>query len=333
MITAFSTGLSRRPTKAVAPVIAVTESDILVEGSRLQAANASRQKAAATDVTRVKSIDSPRVARVCWRAFMGLSSPPMKKALISVVLAIVALIGVVGAEIVLALRRDYLPTEAPLEIGGVFGPPSAPKLEFVVLGDSTAAGVGAGSAARAYPTLLARRLAAGGRRVELTSFGVSGARAVDVLREQVPMAMNARPDLVFLAIGANDVIHLTPLEEIDEDLRAALDRLRSTGAVIVTAGVPDMRAAAFLEPLRSLAGWRGNRVSAVIYEAARASEVPAVRLAEQTAKYFVSEPDKSYSVDDFHPGPGGYERWADAIYPILERALATESAGAATGET
>jgi len=257
----------------------------------------------------------------------------MKKALISVVLAIVALIAVVGGEIVLALRRDYLPTGPALEIRGVFGSSSAPKLEFVVLGDSTAAGVGARSVAGAYPSLLARRLAAGGRRVELTGFGASGARAADVLREQVPMAMKARPDLVFVGIGANDVIHLTPLEELDEDLRAALDRLSSTGAVVVAAGVPDMRAAAFLEPLRTLVGWRGNRVSAVIYEAARASGVPAVRLAEQTAKYFVSEPDKSYSEDLFHPGPGGYERWADAIYPTLERALTIESTGAAQGGT
>lgn len=259
------------------------------------------------------------------RLHASIVGPPMRKALISVVLAAVALIAVVGAEVVVALRRDYLPTAPALEIGGGFGPPSAPKLEFVVLGDSTAAGVGAGTAARAYPTLLARRLASEGRRVELMGFGASGARVADVLREQVPMAMNARPDLVFVGIGANDVIHLTPLEEIDEDMRAALDRLRSTGAVIVAAGVPDMRAAAFLQPLRALAGWRGDRVSAVIYEAARASGVPAVRLAEQTGKYFASEPDKSYSEDDFHPGPGGYERWADAIYPALERALATES--------
>jgi len=48
MSTAFSTGLNSGPTKAVAPVMTVVESDIVIEGSPLQAANASRQKEATT---------------------------------------------------------------------------------------------------------------------------------------------------------------------------------------------------------------------------------------------------------------------------------------------
>src|SRR3712207_9035968 len=48
--------------------------------------------------------------------------------------------------VVLALRRDYLPTEPVLELDATFGPADGDPLSFVVLGDSTAAGGGAGGA-------------------------------------------------------------------------------------------------------------------------------------------------------------------------------------------
>jgi lysophospholipase L1-like esterase len=228
---------------------------------------------------------------------------------------------VVGVEIVIALRRDYLPTEPVLAIGGTFGDTEGEPLRFTVLGDSTGAGVGAGDAEHAYPTLLAERLAALGYRVDLTSHAVSGARVADVLNDQVPGAVKDQPDLVFVAIGANDVTHVTRLSEVREDMEAAIGKLQATGAAVVVAGAPDMRAAAFLEPLRSIAGWRGRQVAEAVADAARAAEVPVVPLAEKTAPFFVEDPDAAYSADQFHPGPAGYRRWADAIFPYLEDAL------------
>ena len=50
----------------------------------------------------------------------------------------------IGVEIVLAPEADYLPTDPALEIGGTFGESTDPEMTFAVLGDSTAAGVGAG---------------------------------------------------------------------------------------------------------------------------------------------------------------------------------------------
>jgi lysophospholipase L1-like esterase len=238
--------------------------------------------------------------------------------------AAVALVAIIGVEILLALRREYLPTEPAMELGGTFGSPDGRPLRFVVLGDSTAVGVGAGEPRRAYPTLLAQRLAARGRRVELTVFGASGARVEDVLTEQVPRAEQIAPDLVFVGIGANDAIHVTALDSIRGNISEAIQRLKSVGAAVVVAGAPDMRAAAWHEPLRSLAGWRGQQVADVIEAAARASEVDVVELAEKTGPFFAADPEAHYADDDFHPGPGGYRRWADAIYPQLERALAEE---------
>lgn len=246
----------------------------------------------------------------------------LKRAALATGLTVAALAAVLGVEIYLALNRDYLPTSPALEVGGAFGDSGDDELTFVVLGDSTAAGVGAETAAQAYPTLLAERLAADSRRVTLVAAGVSGARVADVLSEQVSVAIEARPDLIFVGIGANDVTHLTPLGDVERDMSAVLEALNSrTSAAIVVAGAPDMRAAAFLEPLRSLVGWRGRQVTSVIEAVARDAGAGVVPLAKRTARFFVDDPERHYSDDDFHPGPAGYARWADAILPELEAVL------------
>ncbi len=224
----------------------------------------------------------------------------------------------------LALNRQYLPTEPALELGGTFGPRDGSPLKFVVLGDSTAAGLGAGSAEDAYATVVAERLAEKGRRVELVALGISGARVATVLERQLPLAIDEDPDLVFVGIGANDVTHLTRLDDIERDMERMLDVLTRTGATVVVAGAPDMRAHAWHEPLRSLAGWRGRQVTDRIEGVARRRGLHVVELAEETGRLFTGRPEDFYSPDDFHPGPLGYRAWADAIYPVLEDALSGE---------
>ena len=225
-------------------------------------------------------------------------------------------------EIGLAYTRTYLPTTPSLELGGTFGPPGGRPLRFVVLGDSTAAGLGAGSAEHAYATVLSERLGDDGYRVELVAHGVSGARVKTVLEEQLPLALQSDPDLIFVGIGANDSTHLTSLSSVEHDMDELLERLEATGATIVVAGPPDMRAHAWKEPLRSIIGWRGHQVADRIEAVAQSHGHQVVQLAEKAAPYFAAHPDEAYGGDNFHPGPGGYRAWADAIYPVLVRALA-----------
>ena len=235
--------------------------------------------------------------------------------------ALAAVAILLGAEIGLAWNREYLPTTPPLELGGRFGSADGRPLRFVVLGDSTAAGLGASSSENAYATVLSRRLAADGYEVDMSAYGLSGARIDDLLREQVPLAVRDMPDLIFVGIGANDVTHLTSLDEVERQFTLVLDRLAESGAALAIAGPPDMRAAAWLEPLRSLAGWRGRQVAAAMREVAEPRGVPVVPLAELAGPYFASNPEDAFAEDDFHPGDGGYRAWSDAIYPVLLQAL------------
>jgi lysophospholipase L1-like esterase len=228
----------------------------------------------------------------------------------------------VGIEIVIALKREYLPTEPALKLDDTFGDPGDEAITLVVMGDSTAAGLGAGEPAHAYPQVIARRLASDGYRVDLRVFGLSGARVKDVLNEQLPKAVEVDPDYVFIAIGANDVTHLTSLGDLHSDMREILRKLDElTEAETVIAGAPDMRAPAFYEPLRSLAGWRGRQVADTIEEAGREEAVAVVELAKETGPRFGTDPDRFHSDDYFHPSADGYRLWADAIYPVLKKTV------------
>lgn len=245
----------------------------------------------------------------------------LRRLLRLVVVALVLLAVVLAGEVWLALRREYLPTDDPLELDGVFGSGDS-ELHLVVVGDSTGAGIGVEDPADAYPSLLATRLAAAtGRRVRLTVFALSGARVLDAVDRQAPAAAALDPDVVFVGIGANDVTHLTSLGDVRERMRDALGILGDTGATVVVAGPPDMRAPVWHQPLRYLAGVRGRQVADAIEEVARDAGFPVVELAEETGPFFGRDPDAHFSEDGFHPGPLGYRRWADAIAPVLLEAV------------
>ena len=81
-------------------------------------------------------------------------------------------------------------------------------LHYLALGDSAAQGVGASEVAKGYVSLLGQRLSEEtGRPVVVTNLSVTGAKAGDVVRDQLPqLAELPTPDLVTLDIGGNDVV-------------------------------------------------------------------------------------------------------------------------------
>lgn len=249
----------------------------------------------------------------------------IKRTLGALLFAAVSLVVAIGIEIFLAWRREYLPTEPAFTIGATAGPENAPPLRFVVLGDSTAAGLGASGPEHSYAAVLTQRLGELGWRVEMTGLGVSGARTADLLDDQLRRARELSPDLIFVGIGANDATHLTNLDNVRADAGELFAALKATGAELVVAGAPDMRADAFYEPLRSLAGWRGRQVTEAITEAAATLDVPVVPLANLTGPFFASQPEEAYGGDNFHPGDGGYRAWADAIFPYLRDVVGAPS--------
>ena len=200
-------------------------------------------------------------------------------------------------------------------------PISAQPLHYLVLGDSTAAGVG-GRYEEGIAVLTAARL--GERReVAMTNLAVSGARVRDVLREQLPRLDGARPELVLLSVGANDVTHLTPVRSMQRDLREVVRELRAVNpaVAIVITGSPDMGSPPRIPRLlRGIASWRTKQVNRMFRAEGEALGLTFAPIAEKTGPLF--RRDRSlFAADRFHPNERGYGTWVPVLNEALDEAL------------
>ena len=229
-----------------------------------------------------------------------------------------AVVALLMAEALMVLSREYVKDGTGRRISGQFGDSSLPPIHLAVLGDSTAIGLGA-EIEDSYPWRIAKRL---GEffSVRLVVLGTSGAKTSDVAKSQVQQAIEMNPDLVLIAIGANDATHVTMIKNVRDDMGGVLDRLKEAGIDAVVAGPPHMGTSrAFPQPLRALSGINGKRVAGAIREETLRRGLPFIDLSV-TAPAFKDEPQKHYSPDRFHPGPKGYEVWANAMFPAVRKA-------------
>jgi lysophospholipase L1-like esterase len=202
---------------------------------------------------------------------------------------------------------------------------SHPPLNYLVLGDSTAAGVGADYQS-GIAVMTAKELSRT-HTVHLLNLGVSGARIADVRADQLPLIGAFVPDVVLLSVAANDVIHLTRIESMRTDLRAIIHalRMKNPSVTIVATGSPDMGSPPRIPRLlRGLAARRARNVNVMFREEAATDHITVAPIAEVTGPLF--RKDRSLFADDrFHPNARGYATWI----AVLNEALATAMSPAA----
>jgi lysophospholipase L1-like esterase len=116
-----------------------------------------------------------------------------------------------------------------------------------LLGDSIAAGVGSTRREDTLGPLLAARLRAAGRHVDLKVHAVPGARSAD-LKAQVRTAIAGGVDLAVIVIGANDLTRFVPAHVGAQQLHDAVADLRGAGAQVVVSTAPDLSVVAHVPP-------------------------------------------------------------------------------------
>lgn len=245
--------------------------------------------------------------------------------MVAVGLPLVAL-AVLGAQVYYASkvdRPDLEPTyevDTSVEIAGAIRP-----LRLVMLGDSTAAGVGSPTVEGSLPVLVAERVATElERSVTVLGHGVSGARTDDVRATQVPLLADATADVIVVVVGSNDVTHLTPpwtLRRQTAELLAAT-REAAPGTPIVLAGIPLFGGADRLPlPLRWVVMAYARPLRTAQQQVALDTDgVRYVNIARDASPLFREVPD-AMSADGYHPSPVGYGLWADAIAPVVTEAV------------
>lgn len=243
----------------------------------------------------------------------------LKRVVATVAIVTVGFVGLLAVEAFIALNAGKgLPDRAPLRLDRTFqvGGEKGEPLRLAWLGDSTGAGIGASGAEAAVVSRVARDL---GRSVELRVLARSGARTGDVLAEQLPRLPEIDADVVVLAVGGNDVTHLTSQPLFERQYELLLEAIRTfQPSEIVSVGIGDFGTVPRIpEPLRSLVSWRGRALDELIRRATARYGVDYVDLYGETGPVFAVSPGRYYARDGFHPNDLGYRVWAEAILDVL----------------
>jgi lysophospholipase L1-like esterase len=146
--------------------------------------------------------------------------------------------------------------------------------------------------------------------------GVNGERSDQIRARFTRHVLEARPAVVVIIAGVNDVYQGRAAAVVERELEAMYDAARAAGIAIVAGTILPYDPAGADENarMRAVNGWirdYTNRHAEVVFCDTRA----AVSAAGQPDR-LVSSPD------GLHPSPDGYKRMATALEPAIRAALA-----------
>ena len=192
---------------------------------------------------------------------------------------------------------------------------------YVALGDSLSEGYsdwGRAERSIGFANLLAGLLREQSPDLAFTNLGRSGARAADVLRDQVEPAIALAPDLATLVVGANDITGTLP-EQFRRDYSAAVGRLRGgVQGIVVVANIPDFvhllptQYASYRAAIRN----RSDEFNRAIADTAAAYGALLADLAGSRE----AEDPRNLSGDGVHPNARGYRAMARVFAETLNTA-------------
>jgi lysophospholipase L1-like esterase len=186
-----------------------------------------------------------------------------------------------------------------------------PVLRLLMLGDSSAAGVGVPDQAQALagylPAALARHAKARVRWQLLARSGLTSAQCLELLQGHASI----EADVAVVVLGVNDVVDQVPTHRAVAAREAIANRLRNAHGVahVVFAPLPPVHHFPGLpQPLRWIAGADARRHNAAVAELARTrDDVSHVPIDLPLNRALMA-------ADGFHPG--------EAVYRICGTALA-----------
>jgi acyl-CoA thioesterase-1 len=178
-----------------------------------------------------------------------------------------------------------------LASGAAGRPRAADTLKIVALGDSLTSGHGIGKS-QAYPAVLERSLREANLPFTVVNHGVSGDTTAGGVR-RIEAALAENPDILILALGANDGLRGVPVPAVRRNLEQAIEAAQARGVRVLLCGMDAL----------PLYGWQYTMDFHQIYP-------------ELAAKYNVP------LADMVHPNAAGARAIAANIFPYLQELAA-----------
>ncbi len=198
-------------------------------------------------------------------------------------------------------------------------------LTIVALGDSTTAGTpafkspieappnGSGNVQSQYAYWLMQSH----RDWQVMNRGVNGERSDQIQARFARDAVAAKPSVVVIIAGVNDVYQGRSAETVERELEAMYDAAHAADIPVVAGSIipynvatadQNARMHAINDWIRAYASSHADRVTFCDTRAAVAAP---------------GQPDRLLSSpDDLHPSPDGYRRMASALEPVIKAVLA-----------
>lgn len=193
-------------------------------------------------------------------------------------------------------------------------------LTYVAIGASDAFGIGTDDPDRDnWPTVLANLL---GRDVHLVNLGIPGETTAEARQAELPVALDAKPALVTVWLGVNDIVQSVSIAQFEDQLGALLTALHErTHARVFVGNIPDIS----LLPFFASYDQATLRATIAVWNAAISQQVIASgsSLIDLNATWneLASHPEYIAS-DGFHPSTMGARRLAEVFESWIAPSLA-----------
>lgn len=192
--------------------------------------------------------------------------------------------------------------------------PQNPTQHILVIGDSSAVGVGASTSTLS----VAGRIGTDFPTADITNRAVSGAK-IHEIAEQLK-DIEQRYDLIVIHAGGNDIAQFTPLDNVRKSLNTLLPIAEAKAPQVILLHGNDFGSSKLLPIGTRWAFSKRTKQMRDIFSAETANRPTQYIdiLVNKDQDPFYMAPRKYYAADFFHPSEFGYEFWYKQIQPYLQ---------------
>ena len=183
---------------------------------------------------------------------------------------------------------------------------SSKEKKILALGDSLTEGYGI-RPNYSYPTQLEQKLKKSGKNYKVLNGGISGSTTASGL-SRLKWFLKAKPDIVIVALGANDGLRGLDINESKKNLEKIIIHAKEKGLIVILAGMqmPPNYGAEYRDKFKS-----------IFFELSKKHKLPMIPfLLEGIAG------NKKLNIEDgIHPNKEGYKVMVENVYKVLKEHL------------